>query len=91
MESNYKKHASVCTMLSTKLKFDTCIVDHCSSYYINFNVSRIHSVFTGYTKYHTLCPIGSNYLFHYSIVNLLNLYKIYIWYVFFIMYCYHWK
>ena len=69
MESN-KKHASVNTMLSTKLKFDMCIVDHCSSYYINFGVSRIYSFFTGYTKCHTLCPIGSKYLFHFSIVKL---------------------
>ena len=30
-ESNYKKHASVYAMLSTKLKFGMCIVDHCSS------------------------------------------------------------
>ena len=27
-------------MFSIKLKFDVCIVDHCSSYYNNFDVSR---------------------------------------------------
>ena len=41
MESNYKKYASVYTWLSTKLKFDMCIVDHCSLNYINFGVSRM--------------------------------------------------
>ena len=72
MKSNYKKHASVSTMHSTKLKLDMFIVDHFSSHYINFGVSRIYSFFTGYTKCHTLCPIGRNYLFHFSIVKLLE-------------------
>ena len=45
MESNYKKHASVYTMLSTNLKFDMCIVVWCSSFYINFGVSSIDSFF----------------------------------------------
>ena len=43
MESNDKKYANVYTALSIKLKFDMCIVDHRSSYYINFSVSRTYS------------------------------------------------
>ena len=47
MKSNYKKHACILMVLSIKLKFDKCIADHRSSYYINFGVSRIYSYFTG--------------------------------------------
>ena len=35
MESNYKKYAGVYTVLSTKLKFDTYIVDHYADYYVD--------------------------------------------------------
>ena len=72
MESHYKKHASICTLLLIKHKFDVCIVHHRSSDYINFGADRIYSIFTGYTKCHTLSPIGSNYLFHFSAVKLLE-------------------
>ena len=47
MESNYKKYASIKIVLSIKLKFYMCIVDHHSSYYINFGVSRRHSFLQG--------------------------------------------
>ena len=43
-------------MLSIKLKLSMFIIDHRSSYYINFNVSRRYSVSTGYTERHTLRP-----------------------------------
>ena len=72
MESNYKKYASIQMVLSIELKFHMCIIDHRSSYYFNFGVSRMNSFFTGHTKYHTLRPIGSKYLFHFSIVKLLE-------------------
>ena len=42
MEANYNKYDSAYTMFSTKPKFDMRIVDHCSSNYINFGVSRIY-------------------------------------------------
>ena len=71
-ESNYKKYASEHTELLVKLKFDMCIVDHRSSHYINFGVSRRYSSFTGYTKRHTLRAIGSKYLFHFSIFKSLE-------------------
>ena len=45
MELNYKKYASVYTVLLTKLKSYLCIIDQCSSYYINFGVSSIYSSF----------------------------------------------
>ena len=64
------KHASILMVLSIQLKFDMCIVGHRSSYYINFGESRMHSLFTGYTKCPTLRPIGSKYLFHFNIVKL---------------------
>ena len=54
-------------------KFDMYIVDHCSSYYINFGVSGTCIFFiAGYTKYHTLLPKGSKYLFYFIIVKLLE-------------------
>ena len=45
MNSSYKKCANVQAVLSIKLKFDMFIVDHRSSYCINFGVSRRHSLF----------------------------------------------
>ena len=42
MESDYKLYASVSMVSSIKLKFNIFIVDHRSSYYINFYVSRNH-------------------------------------------------
>ena len=62
MESNYKKYASVYTVLSIKLKFNMLIVDNFSSYTINFGGSRRFSFFTGYTMYHALWATGSKYL-----------------------------
>ena len=67
MESNYNKPASVYTMLSTKLKFDKYIVDHCSLYCINFGVSRIHS-----SESDRLRPIGPKHLFYFSIDKFLE-------------------
>ena len=69
MESNYKKYASIQMVLSIKLKFDMCIVDQHSLYYINFTMSRTYSFFfLGYIK----CPIGIKYLFHLMIVKWLE-------------------
>ena len=62
MSSNYKNYASIQTVLSIKLKFDKYTVDHRFSYYINFDVSRRYSFFTGYKKCRTLRPTGSKYL-----------------------------
>ena len=45
-------------MLSIKIKFNVFIVDHFSSYCINFGVSRRYGFFTGYTKYHVLRATG---------------------------------
>ena len=70
MESNYKKYMSVYTALSIKLKFDMCIADHRSLYYINFGGSRIYSFLTVHTKSHTLRPFGPKYLFHFGTVKL---------------------
>ena len=74
MDLNNKKYASVYTMLSTKLKFDMCIVDH---RFYNIRTILIlvwagYIFFTGYTKCHTLRPIGSKYLLYFSIVKLLE-------------------
>ena len=69
-ESNYQNYASVQRVFSTKFKFDMCIADQYSSFYINFGMSRMYTFFTGYTKCHTLCLMGSKYLFHFSIVKL---------------------
>ena len=46
------EHNNVYTVLSIKLKFNMCIVDYHSWYYIYFGVWRRYSFFTGYTK----CP-----------------------------------
>ena len=43
MESNYKNNARVQTELLIKLRLETNIVDHCSSYNINFGVIKMHS------------------------------------------------
>ena len=40
MESNYKKYASVYTVISIELKLNKLVVDHFFSYYINSGVSR---------------------------------------------------
>ena len=58
--------------LSIKLKLDMCIADYHSLYCNNFGVRRLHNFFTGYTKYHALCFLGSEYLFHFSIEKILE-------------------
>ena len=58
MESNYKKSVSKQKFL-VKLKFCMCVIDHRPSCYINFDVYRTHSFFTGYTKCHTIRHFGT--------------------------------
>ena len=62
MKWNYKKYASVETVVSIKLKFNKFIIDHFFSYSINLGVSRMDSFFTGYTKCHALKSTCSKYL-----------------------------
>ena len=71
-EPNYKKHTSLSTAISIKIKFYMCIIDHHSSYYINFGMSRIYSSFTDYTKWHILRAISLKYLSNFIIVKLLE-------------------
>ena len=66
MESNYKKYTSAYTMLCTKLKFNMCNVDHCSSNYNNFDVSRMYSFLykhIGHTKYVFTIHVSAKFYF----------------------------
>ena len=74
-------------MLLIKIKFNMFTVDHFSSYYINFGVSRRHKFFTELHK--ISCIMGWRLKIFEGVsvlLNYLNLYKIKYWYISFIMY-----